>query len=100
MSMWSRIANTLRRSDRLNSEIDEELKSHLEEAVESGRDPAEARRALGNQLRLREQVFDFRILPWLDSLKLDAIFGWRQMRKNKITSTAAVLSLALGIGAC
>ena len=100
MSIWSRIANTLRRGDRLNDEIDEELQSHLQEAIESGRDPAEAHRALGNTLRLREQALDFRILPWLDSLKMDAIFGWRQVRKNKITSTAAVLSLALGIGAC
>src|SRR5262249_41774447 len=100
MSIWSRIANTLRRGDRLNSEIDEELQSHLQEAIESGRDPAEAHRALGNTLRFREQALNFRILPWLDSLKMDAIFGWRQVRKNKITSTAAVLSLALGIGAC
>ncbi len=99
MSIWSRIANTLR-GDRVNREIDEELQSHLQEAIESGRDPAEARRVIGNALRLREQAREFRILPWLDSVKMDAIFGWRQLRKNKITTTAAVLSLALGIGAC
>jgi putative ABC transport system permease protein len=99
MSLWSRIANTLR-GNRVNYEIDEELQSHLEEAVEKGREPAEARRAMGNALRLREQAREFRILPWLDSVKMDAIFGWRQLRKNKITTAAAVLSLALGIGAC
>src|SRR5947209_3653456 len=99
MSLWSRIANTLR-GDRLNSELDEELQSHLEAAVESGRDSNEARRAMGPALALREQSRDFRIVPWLDSLKMDAVFGWRQVRKNKITSAAAVLSLALGIGAC
>jgi predicted permease len=99
MSIWSRIANTLR-GDRLNDEIDEELRSHLEEAIENGRAPAEAHRAMGNDLRLREQSHDLRVLPWLDSLKMDVIFGWRQVRKNRITSTAAVLSLALGIGAC
>ena len=99
MSLWSRIANTLR-GNRVNSEIDEELQSHLEEAVEKGREPAEARRAMGNALRLREQSREFRILPWLDSVKMDAIFGWRQLRKNKITTAAAVLSLALGVGAC
>lgn len=99
MPIWSRIANTLR-GDRLNSEIDQELQSHLDEAIENGRDPADARRALGSALGLREQSRDFRILPWLDALKVDVIFGWRQVRKNKITSAAAVLSLALGIGAC
>lgn len=99
MSTWSRIVNTLR-GGRLNSEIEEELQSHLDDAIENGRDPAEARRALGMVLGLREQSRDFRILPWLDALKMDFIFGWRQVRKNKITSAAAVLSLALGIGAC
>jgi putative ABC transport system permease protein len=39
-------------------------------------------------------------LGWLDSLRADAIFGWRQLKKNKVTSAAAILSLALGIGAC
>lgn len=99
MSLWSRISNTLR-PDRLNSELDEELRSHLEEAVENGRDPGEARRALGPTIALREQSRDFRLLPALDAWKMDVIFGWRQISKNKITSLAAVLSLALGIGAC
>ena len=37
---------------------------------------------------------------WLDSLRADAVFGWRQIRKNRVTSAAAILSLALAIGAC
>jgi putative ABC transport system permease protein len=37
---------------------------------------------------------------WLHSLRLDAVFGWRQMLKKKAASAAAVLSLALAIGAC
>ena len=36
----------------------------------------------------------------LDSLRADAIYGWRQMRRKKAASTAAILSLALAIGAC
>ena len=46
MSLWSRIANAFR-GDRLNRDIDEELESHIAEAMEQGRDPEEARRALG-----------------------------------------------------
>ena len=99
MSFWSRIANVFR-GDRLSREIDEELQSHIEEAIAQGRDPAEARRALGAALRLREESRDFRLIPWLDSLRADAIFGWRQLKKNKVASAAAILSLALGIGAC
>jgi len=36
----------------------------------------------------------------LDSLSSDSVFGWRQLKKNKVTSAAAILSLALAIGAC
>ncbi len=36
----------------------------------------------------------------IDSLWADAVVGFRRLRKSKITSGAAVLSLALAIGAC
>src|SRR5215831_15728708 len=99
MSLWSRIGNVWR-GDRLSREIDEELEGHIAEAVEQGRDFAEARRALGPALRYRERSRDFRVLPWLDSLRSDAVFGWRQLKKRKATSAAAVLSLGLAIGSC
>jgi predicted permease len=99
MSMWSRIANVIR-GGQLSREIDEELASHVQEAAEQGRDPAEARRAFGSALRYREESRDVRLIPWLASLRADAIFGWRQLVKRKVTSAAAILSLALAIGAC
>jgi predicted permease len=99
MSWWSRIANVFR-GERVTREIEEELQSHLAEAIEHGRDPAEARRAIGHGLQRREQSRDLRVLPWLDSLRADAIFGWRQIRKHKATSAAAILSLGLAIGSC
>src|SRR6476469_5685710 len=99
MSMWSRIANVFR-GDGFSREIDEELEAHLAEAIGEGRDPAEARRAFGSVLRNREASRDVRVIAWLDSLRADVVFGWRQLMKKKATSAAAVLSLALAIGAC
>jgi putative ABC transport system permease protein len=93
MSLSSRMANVLR-GDRLSPEIDEEIQSHIAEAIEQGRDPAEARRAFGAALLRREESRDIRLVPWLDSLRADAVFGWRQIMKKKTTSAAAVLSLA------
>src|SRR5712692_35159 len=98
MSFWSRIANVAR-SDRLSREIDEELQSHLADAIEHGRDPVEARKAFGSPLRMREESRDVRLIAWLDSLRADAVFGWRQILKKKGTSAAAILSLALALGA-
>jgi putative ABC transport system permease protein len=99
MSLWTRIANVFR-AGRLTREIDEELQSHIEEALRQGRDPAEVRSAFGSPLRRREESRDIRLLPWLDSLSADAVFGWRQLIKTKVTSAVAILSLALAIGAC
>ncbi|HEY6394025.1 MAG TPA: hypothetical protein VIX12_01335, partial [Candidatus Binataceae bacterium] len=99
MSLLSRLLNVFR-SDRVAAELDEELHSHLEEAAAQGRDPLEARRALGSPLRLREESRDARVVAWLDSLCADLVFAWRQLGKRKVTSLAAILSLGLAIGAC
>ncbi len=99
MSWWSRVVNVFR-PDRLGQEIDEELQCHVNEAIAQGRDPAEARRALGPALKLRDESRDVRIATWLDSLRADAAFGLRQLLKRQVISAAAILSLALGIGAC
>jgi predicted permease len=99
MSLWSRISNAAR-GERLNREIEEELQLHIEEAIRSGRDPDEARRTFGSILRQREASHSIRAAGWLESLLADTKFGWRQLCRNKVTSAAAVLSLALGIGSC
>src|SRR2546423_4822204 len=99
MSLWSRISNAVF-GERLNREIDEELQSHIEEAIASGRDPKEARRAFGCTLHAREASHSIRVVGWLESLLSDISFGWRQLCRNKVTSASAVLSLALGIGSC
>jgi putative ABC transport system permease protein len=93
-----RFANLFRRQS-LNSDLDEELASHIEEAIAQGRSREEARRAFGGTLRYREQSRDFKVITWLDSLASDVVFGWRQLRKHPAVSAAAVLSLALAIGA-
>src|SRR4051812_20544772 len=99
MSMWSRIRNTFRRGS-TSREIEEELELHLADAVDEGRDPEEARRAMGPVLLHRERSRDLRLVPWLDALRADAVFGWRQLKKRKAASTAAVLSLGLALGSC
>ena len=100
MSFWSRIANVFR-GDRLSREIDEELQAHIAEAIEEGRDPAEARRAFRlRRCAIAKRAATCGLIAWLDSLRADAVFGWRQLMKKKVTSAAAILSLALAIGAC
>lgn len=99
MPLWSRLANVFR-TDRLNRDIDAELASHLAEAIDEGRDPVEARRALGRTVQHQQRSHDVQVVHWLESLRNDTIFGWRQLKRNKVASFAAIVSLALAIGAC
>jgi putative ABC transport system permease protein len=99
MGLWRRIANVFR-GEGVNRELDEEMEAHIAEATQQGRSPAEARKAFGSTMRHREASRDVRLLTWLDSLRADFVFGWRQLSKAKAASAAAILSLALGIGSC
>src|SRR5215471_9934314 len=96
---WIRRFGNVFRQTRVDREIDDELATYIEEAVEEGRSEAEARRTLGSPLRYREQSRDIKLLPWLDSLIADVVFGWRQLNKHRSVSAAAILSLALATGA-
>src|SRR5687767_2698884 len=107
MSWLSRIANAFRSSG-VNRALDEEMTFHIEsrirDLVAAGmtREPAEAlaRRQFGNRLRLREQSRDVKLLPWLDSLVRDVRLGARMLRKNRLVTAAAIMSLSLALGAC
>src|ERR1051326_6014145 len=99
MSLWSRVIN-LFHGERVSREIEEELATHVAEGIAEGRDPSEVRKALGPALQIREESRDLRVIPWLDSIRSDFVFGCRQLVKRKGMSTASVLSLALAIGSC
>ena len=107
MSWLARMVNVFRPSG-VDSALDDEMNFHIEsriaELVAGGmtRDRAEAmaRRQFGNRLRLREESRDVKLLPWLDSLVRDARLGARMLRKNGLVTTAAIVSLALALGAC
>lgn len=106
MSLWSRMANVFRLR-RVQQELDEELQFHVEErtrqltAAGMSHDAAlrEARRRLGNLVRLREESLDVKVMPWLDSLSRDVHLGFRMLRRSGTVTATAVVSLSLALGA-
>jgi putative ABC transport system permease protein len=90
------------------TELAEELESHLRMAVadrvERGESSDEALksalREFGNVPLIADVTRERWGGIWMDSLLADVSFGWRQLWKRKMTTLAAVVSLALGIGSC
>lgn len=91
----------------LDQELDEEMASHLEMAVEEniarGLPAGEARRLallrFGGVQQARETQRETRGLPWFDVMTQDLSFTFRTLRRDPAFTIVAVLILALGIGA-
>jgi predicted permease len=93
--------------EQADAEQREELEFYLdvtaEDYIARGMDPAAARdaarRKLGSTTRIREVVYQMNTLAFLEGLLRDARHALRMIRRNPGFSTAAILSLTLGIGA-
>jgi macrolide transport system ATP-binding/permease protein len=95
------------RGSRKEAELREELEFHLAQEAEERRhqgardDEARfaAKRDLGNEIRVREDVRAIWAWRPLDELQQDTRYALRTMMRHRAVTIFAILSLALGIGA-
>ena len=100
------VRNVLSR-DRVERDLDDELQAALDllvdEELESGKSPVDARRAalltLGGIESVKVQVRDVRAGAWFDTVLGDIRYAARLLVRNPIFTLTAALSLAIGIGA-
>src|SRR6202021_1415645 len=94
------------RRQRLDQDLDEELRSHLqfatEENLQHGMSEQEARtaalRAFGGVTHTRESYRVQRGLPFLEVLWSDLRYAVRQLSKSPGFTVTTVLTLAIGVG--
>ncbi len=103
MNWWQRLFG----SERLEEELDKELRFHFEQQVadniRSGMTEEQARRAtrlaFGGLNQIKEDCRESRGTLWVTSVAQDLRFTLRTLRRDRAFTMVAVLILALGIGA-
>lgn len=97
-----RFTDRARKDEDLTQEIESHLAHEQDAQRERGVSPEEAQRLarlrFGNPRTVRERVWRYRSLPWIDDLARDLRFALRSLARTPGFTVVTLLVLAVGIG--
>ncbi|MBW8868838.1 MAG: ABC transporter permease, partial [Acidobacteria bacterium] len=87
------------RARELEAYVAQETDDNLARGMTPDAARAAARRRLGNPTRIREEIYDFNTVRWLETARFDLRDVLRQLRRRRHVALTTLLLLTLGIAA-
>ena len=87
------------RRDELESYVQMETEENIARGMPQAKARAAARKKLGNSTLIREEIYRMDTIAFFDTLSRDVRHGLRTLRHNPVFTIAALLTIAIGIGA-
>jgi len=85
------------RAREIEAHLAHEIDDHVARGLTREQARAAAGRKLGNVTRVREEIYEFNSVRWIETLRFDLRDAWRHLRRRRRVAATTVALLATGV---